>query len=217
MPLAAALLLLATGCAHVNRNAAGSPGAPALADDAPLHTRGGTNPNAPYEVAVQKPQLVKRPAIIDINAAAPCNAANLNVFETGAKVNGAYRAVRLAFVNTGAQPCKLGGYPAISLIDQQGGPVGSISIEKVTADTLTAQLGPAQQATFTQPSPEVLLAPRGNAWFEVGYTSSTDCPAISGIAVSAPGTLHLFTINHPLTICAGKIQVTALRGDEGQD
>ncbi len=168
--------------------------------------------------------LVKRPTLLDINAARPCEAATLSLFESAARVEGDHRSVRLNLVNHALEACRLGGYPAISLLRRDGTLLGNVQIEKVTEATLDAsmkapaslQLTPAKASG--QPSPMVLLSPAGEAAFEVGWTSggpNAACEQVGSIVIAAPGTRQSFTVQHELRVCEGRIRVTAL-SDPGQ-
>ncbi len=153
--------------------------------------------------------------MVDVNAVAPCAAGDLSLFESGAHVDGERRSIRLNLVNHAQEPCRLSGYPAISLLRKDGSLIGSIAVEKITATTLDAAFHPRGDATVTQvsasqPPAYVLLAPSGEAAFEIGWTSRPDCDQVGAIAVAAPGTLQSFTVNHTLSICEGRILVTAI-------
>ena len=210
---AVAALSLLAGCTAARPSKASYAKVPSLQEDAPLGARGGANPNAPYTVVDHSARLVKRPAVFDVNAAEPCAAADLSLFESGAHVDGDRRSVRLNLVNHAAQPCRLNGYPAISLLRQDGSLIGSISIEKVTATTLDAAFHAKAAPDADKdsgPSPYVLLAPSGEATFEVGWTSGSNCDQVGSIAVAAPGTVQSFTVRHSLNVCEGRILVTAV-------
>ena len=212
------------GCSHSPHASNMRGSAPALLQEDGPQPRGGTNPNAPYLVAASKPQLVKRADGATTAAADPCDSKNLSVTEIAAAVNGKYRAVKLAFDNQGLAPCRLGGYPSISLLDKDGTPVASVVVDHVTASTLSAQLAPpsAPQNT-TQPEhagktgAQVLLEPKGEAWFQIGWSTGDGCPVVSRISVSAPDATESFTVNHPLTICDGHVQITTLHADQDTD
>jgi hypothetical protein len=109
----------------------------------------------------------------------------------------------------------LGGYPTISLLDQNGTPVASVVVDRVTASTLSAKLrqGPLPAAT-TPPEAEVTLQPQGEAWFQLGWATGDGCPVVSRITVSAPGSSQTFAVNHPLTVCEGHVQITTLRSEQ---
>lgn len=203
------------GCSHAAHNSLANGSAPGLKnDDAPLLRTEG-NPNAPYLVAAAKPQLMKRPESGDTSAAGPCDSRDLSAIEIAASVNGDYHAVKLAFYNQGLAPCRISGFPTVSLLDKNGDPVSSIKVERVTESTVRAKLaqGPVQSASVT-PQPRLLIAPRGEVWFQMGWTTGEGCPQISRIAISAPGSSDTFTINHPLAVCDGRIEITALYPDD---
>ena len=173
------------------------------------------NPNAPYLVAGTGPKLIPRATAMDTSHAGPCDPEVLSVEEIAGDVNGTFRSVKLAFMNRGAMPCKLGGYPGVSLVDAQGEVIGKISIERVTPEKVVAELSHNVPGGTGDPTPEVMLLPHEVAAFQVAWTTGPSCSAVSRIVVTAPGTERTFGINQPLTICAGHIQVTALRLDEG--
>jgi hypothetical protein len=224
----AALTASLAGCTGAHRTAGTGVAAHALApDDAPLHP----NRNAQYTEIDSTPRLVPRPSAEDAASAQPCEDHVLSVSEIAANVNGNYRSIRLAFLNRGATACKLGGYPKIALLGSGGGKAGSIAIEKATSSTILAEMSETgsltKTAVATDPatesgtnpgpdaSPEVILMPHSVAAFQLVWQSGPDCRSVSGIEVTAPGTAHAWPIPHPLTVCAGRIQVTALRLDDG--
>jgi len=197
---------------HSNLLQAGAPGL--QSDDTP-HLRREGNPNAPYLVASAKPQLVKRSDNTGNTAAETCDGKDLSVTEIAAAVNGDYHAVKLAFYNQGLTACKIGGFPSISLLDKNGNPISSVTIQKVTESTVRAKLaqGSLQQASAT-PQAHLIIAPRSEAWFQLGWTTGDGCPTVSRISVSAPGSTETFTVNHPLSVCDGRIEITALHPDD---
>jgi hypothetical protein len=206
----AAILILAAGCAN-GPHAKAPGGAAALAPD---DLKTGTNPNAPYSILESQPKLLTRSAVTttDLAHAQPCLAAQLAVYEVAANVDGNRRSVTLGFVNRGSEACKVGGYPEIQLLDAHHQEMAGVMIEKVSAKTLIANVGPAtQQASSVAPeTAEVLLAPRAEADFQIGWTTGDGCPVISQILVAAPGTQHLISLNRRITVCEGPIQITAV-------
>jgi hypothetical protein len=185
-----------------------------ISDDAPLHGRGGTNPNAPYVVLDRRPTLVTR-SIPDASGGAPdCNAGDLDVAEVGADANGSDRIVKLSFVNIGANACRLGGYPEIALLNDKGRPVGSLDVVRSSATSLTAVTAPAAAAASETTPAAVLLPAHGEAYFQVGWTTGEGCPTVSEIVISAPNTTKSFLISHPLVVCSGKIRVTSVHPNE---
>lgn len=208
------VLSLVCGCSSGPRPLSSHGQAPGIGDDTPLARRGGTNPNAPFALAARPPQLVTRPTAQDIEAAPPCSTPDLSAYESGSQLNGDRRAVRLSLVNHGSAACRLGGYPSISLLRRDGTLVGNITIEKITGGTLHAELSTPDQAASPAPSPQVLLdAKGGEASFNVGWTTGRDCDEVAQIVVAAPGSTQSFSINHPINVCAGRIQVTAVGDD----
>jgi Protein of unknown function (DUF4232) len=222
-PIALASSLLLTipilqSCAHSTRASTLKNGAPIMLHEDGPHARGGTNPNAPYLVAASRPQLVKRSEDTQTTAAGPCDSKDLAVTEIAAAVNGNYRAVKLAFANEGLVPCRIGGYPSITLLDKTGTPVTNLVVDRVTTSTLQARLsdGPVQTAA-AKPDAQITIAPKGEAWFQVGWSTGPECPVVSRISVNAPGSSESFSVNHPLTICEGRVQITTLHSDQDSD
>ncbi len=204
-----------SGCAGASHQATSRKSAPGLAGDTGLRNSGGSNPNAPFAVMDHSPRLMPRPELSADSGAAPCTPAGLAVLEVAANVNGAYRVVRLAFVNRGDVPCTLAGYPAVSLLSANGAPIGSLAIEKATAQDFTAEMNPGSaQSASTELSPTVVLPVNGKAFFQLGWVTGDGCPAVSRIVVAAPRTTRSFTLNHPLAICDGRIRITAVSQDE---
>ena len=166
--LAGSLLIVwpfAGGCAHSGRNAA-LRGSPVLLNEDAPQDRGGANPNAPYMVAAT-PQLARR-HVASTADVKPCQSKDLTVTEIAASVNGKYRGVKIAFDNDGLLPCRIGGYPSVSLLDQSGTPVANLAIDRVTLSTLSAQLqqGPVRTAAVSKPDAEISIAPRDEAWLK---------------------------------------------------
>ena len=161
------------------------------------------------------PRLIPRATETDVHDARPCNADYLSVDEISGSANGSYRSVKLAFMNRGAVPCTLGGYPAVSLFDGEGRAMGSIEMEKVTPDKVVAELSQAATTPAAAPTAQVTLMPHAVAAFQVVWSAGTSCSKVARIVVRAPGMQRTFAIAQPMSICAGRIQVTELRLDEG--
>lgn len=183
----------------------------AAPDDAALHV----NPNAPFITPGGMPRLVPRPTESDVKNARACDTDVLSVDEIAGTANGSYRSVKLAFMNRGAVPCTLGGYPAVSLFDAEGQSMGNIEMEKVTAEKVTAELSQAPTPGVGAPTAQVTLMPHAVAAFEVAWSAGTTCAKVARILVRAPGSQKTFAIARPMSICSGRIQVTELRLDEG--
>jgi hypothetical protein len=215
--LAVSCSLLAFVCAGCAGSRPGSKttvaaraGAP---DDAAMHV----NPNAPYITPGGTPRLVPRATATDVQNAQPCDPDVLSVEEVSANMNGNYRSVKLAFMNRGGVPCLLGGYPTVSLRNSEGTFIGSVAIEKVSPEKVDAELSqtPPASGSDAQPMPHVTLMPHQVAAFQVAWSTGAGCPIASHILLSAPGSRRLFSIPQPMAVCAGRIQVTELRLDEG--
>ncbi|HEX4065402.1 MAG TPA: DUF4232 domain-containing protein [Acidobacteriaceae bacterium] len=213
LAVAASLLLaVCTGCAGngaVGKSHAMTGGiAP---DDAALHP----NQNAPYFTQVDTPRLIPRATAEDAQNAGPCDPEVLSVEEIAGDANGVFRSVKLAFMNRGAVPCRLGGYPGVALVDAQGAIIGSLAMEKISPAEVVAELGKKPVADLGGPGAAVTLMPQAVAAFQLVWTSGPACSSVSRIIVTAPGTERAFSVPQPLRICTGRIQVTALRLDEG--
>jgi hypothetical protein len=213
-------LAVMTGCAVlVCAGCAGSrAGHPARAtaggiapDDAALHP----NRNAPYLMPGGTPQLVRRATVEDAANAGPCDPEVLSVEEIAGDMNGVYRSVKLAFMNRGPMPCRLGGYPAVALLDSDGARIGNIATQRVSSTEVLAEFGKSLPASAKEPSASVTLMPHAVAAFQVVWTTGAECSRVSRIQITAPGSRRTFGINQPMKICTGQIQITELRLDEG--
>lgn len=206
------LLLLSAGCAGRHSARATAIASKGIApDDVALRP----NPNAPYIMPGTTPRLIPRATAQDAANAGPCDPEVLSVEEIAGDTNGIYRSVKLAFMNRGAVPCRLGGYPGISLLDSAGQTIGSITTQKVTNAEVLAELSKPGTAAATSPAPNVTLMPHAVAAFQVVWSTGAGCSSVAEIQVTAPGTQRIFPITRPMKICAGRIQVTELRLDEG--
>ena len=209
---AGCVLAVCAGCAGTGSTGKAKLAAQGIApDDVALHP----NPNAPYILPGETPHLVARATALDAENAGPCDPDVLSVEEIAGDASGTFRSVKLAFMNRGAMPCKLGGYPSVALVTAEGENVGSIAIEKVTASQVVAEFERARSPETGAPAPNVTLMPHAVAAFEVVWTTGAECSRVARILVTAPGTRRSFSIVQPLRICTGKIQVTELRLDEG--
>ncbi|MGC2635720.1 MAG: DUF4232 domain-containing protein [Acidobacteriaceae bacterium] len=212
LPLVCCSVLLASvaGCAGSHRQTANVAAHAVAPDDVALHG----NPNAPYLLAGESPRLVARPTAEDAKNAMPCDPENLSVEEIAGDAHGSLRSIKLAFMNRGAVACTLGGYPAVSLMDRGGANIGSIVTDKITPEKVIAELSLSGHTPLGD-TPEVTLMPDEVAAFQVVWTTGSECSSVSRIVVSAPGSTRAFDIAQPMSICAGRIQVTELRLDEG--
>lgn len=213
LAVAASLLLaVCAGCA--GNRAAGKVQVAAggiAPDDVALHP----NPNAPYVLPGSTPRLIPRATAEDTQNAGPCDPEILSVEEIAGDSNGTVRSVKLAFMNRGPVACRLGGYPGIALVDPQGALIGSVTLEKITPAQVVAELGKKPVVEASNASAAVTLMPQAVAAFQVVWTSGPACATVSRIIVTAPGSERAFSVSQPMRICTGRIQVTALRLDEG--
>jgi Protein of unknown function (DUF4232) len=209
---AGCMLAVCAGCAGTGGSKTKAVVQGVAPDDVALHP----NPNAPYLLAgSQAPRLIARATAADAENAGPCDPEVLSVEEIAGDANGVFRTVKLAFMNRGAMPCRLGGYPSVALVNAEGVNIGSVAIEKVNAAEVVAEFGSTQAAAASGPAPSVTLMPHAVAAFQVVWTTGPECSRVSRILVTAPGTRRAFSIAQPLKICTGRIQVTELRLDEG--
>lgn len=206
------VLAVCTGCAGNGAAARAHVAAAAAApDDAALHP----NPNAPYVLPGGTPRLVPRATAEDAEHAGPCDPEVLSVEEISGDANGIFRSAKLAFMNRGAVPCRLGGYPGVALVDSQGELIGSLALEKVSPAEVVAELGGKETAESGVMAPSVTLMPHAVAAFQIVWTSGATCSNVSRIIVTEPDSERAFSVPQPMRICPGRIQVTALRLDEG--
>ncbi|HEX3986477.1 MAG TPA: DUF4232 domain-containing protein [Acidobacteriaceae bacterium] len=205
-------LSVCAGCAGARAGHLARSGATGLApDDAALHP----NPNAPYILPGGTPRLIRRASAEDAANAGPCDPEMLSAEEIAGDTNGVFRSVRLAFMNRGPVPCRLGGYPTVALLDAEGERVGSITSRRVSSTEVLAELGKQLPAGEKGPAPSVTLMPQAVAAFQIVWTTGAECSRVSRIQVTAPGSRRTFGITQPMKICTGQIQVTELRLDEG--
>ncbi|HZZ41046.1 MAG TPA: DUF4232 domain-containing protein [Acidobacteriaceae bacterium] len=200
------------GCAGSRAGHLAHSGAAGIApDDAALHP----NPNAPYILAGGTPRLVARATADDAANAGPCDPEVLSIEEIAGDTSGVFRSVKLAFMNRGPVPCRLGGYPEVALLDSQGERIGNINTQRVSSTEVLAEFGKQLPPGGKGPSPAVTLMPHEVAAFQVVWTTGTECSRVARIQVAAPGSRRTFGITQPMKVCTGQIQVTELRLDEG--
>lgn len=204
-------LAVCAGCAGARAGHLARTAAPGItSDDAALHP----NPNAPYLLAGGRPRLVRRATAEDAANAVACDPDVLSAEEISADMNGVFRSVKLAFMNRGAVPCRLGGYPEIALIDAQGERIGNIATKRVSSTEVLAEVG-RQVPAGMKPSESVTLMPHEVAAFQIVWASGAECSRVSRIQVTVPGGERTFGITQPMKVCTGQIQVTELRLDAG--
>src|SRR5271156_1254745 len=151
-PVAVMALLLA-GCTQnpLRGKVAGS--APVLSDEGQPHIRGVSDPNAPFILKDRTKTAAGTASEADSAAAKACQAADLQVYEAAASMNGEngeVRSVRLALKNIGANACRLSGYPAIELEDENGAAIASIAVRQTGSTSLSgAVVAPAVKTSST--------------------------------------------------------------------
>lgn len=210
--IAGCALVVCAGCAGNRAGHMAATGAQGIApDDAALHP----NPNAPYLMPGATPQLVRRATAEDAANAGPCDPEVLSAEEIAGDSSGVFRSVKLAFMNRGPVPCRLGGYPAIALLDAEGARIGNISTRRVSSTEVLAEFGRQPPPGFQGNAVAVTLMPHAVAAFQIVWTTGAECSRVSRIQVTAPGSRRTFAITQPLKVCTGQIQVTELRLDEG--
>lgn len=215
--LVSTVALLTQGCNRGHYRATSGTVPPRLTADDRRHSRNGTNPNAPFTLTSREQRVPALRRATDPLDATSCLPDDLGVVEVAEQVNGDERFVSLAFVNEGKSTCKLGGYPTLSLLDEHGQTIGSLSVVEVADSSKVAPASPPSGAvlpTGDNRPIELMLAPQGEAYFGISWTTGAQCPSVSGLSVRAPGMARSFSINHPLSVCSGQVRVTALRSTQ---
>ena len=212
------LLLCATGCSGTRGSVSSSALAPGMRGEVAgsRMARNVANPNGPF--AVVAPHLAVREPLLDVNGVPSCAPQQLSLFESRAEINGVHHAVRLTLENSGSA-CRLSGFPSITLLQADGSVLGGVRIEKVSSSAMRASLTASsvmqEAAALDTPSPQVLLPARGEAAFEVGWTSGPRCAEVSRIAIAAPGMVSsvqnsTMQVAHPIQICEDQVLITAI-------
>jgi Protein of unknown function (DUF4232) len=190
-------LLPFTGCSGNGRASTKVLAAPALITEQPHSRQAPANPNAPYVVLQKRSNTapVAQNTTVPSQDVPLCSPANLAVSEIASNTNASERTVSIAFTNKGDSACQLGGYPSVSFPAEEQSALQSLTV-----------LHDLDAATQT-----VLLPPKGAASFSLRWITGQDCPSISKLLVTAPGTTHSFSLNRPVSPCQGRIEVTAIR------
>ena len=207
------VLLVSTGCTtRTSGHFKSAATAPAITGE----RRNVADPNAPFMLIDRTPHPIAQP-VSGEDATASCDLSALSVSEISASMTDGFRSIRLAFVNRGETACRLGGFPSITLLDQDGQPVAGIAIEQTGEAAFAGSIADPTVATAVQTPAQVLLPPRGAASFQIGWAAGEYCRLISRFVVSAPGAasqsdaiMEKFAFDRPLTICSGQLRVTAL-------
>jgi hypothetical protein len=184
------------------------------------------DPNAPYVVPAPARNLTPQPAAETAAEAPLCTPDALNVQEIAGNAHGAWHSIKVGFQNRTSADCRMSGYPLVALLNGQGQNLGSIAVERTTAQEVRAELaeGPPASAPKSAPaqsadmaSEEVVLVPRAVAAFQVVWSAGANCSSVARLLVTAPGTTHTFSVSQPMSVCTGRIQVTPLGLDQEDD
>jgi Protein of unknown function (DUF4232) len=125
-----------------------------------------------------------------------CMGWQLSVKHVADDAGAGQRAVTYAFTNTSSRPCTLSGYPGFVLLNRAGRRLRGVHIVR-TGD-------PAQVVT---------LAPGGNAWFNITYSSCSvggtpPCLVSAKVRITAPGTTRHFVLPEKLDPFEGRINLS---------
>lgn len=221
--LAALAVLGSVGCAGAHSGVS-AVGAPSLAEETAtgLPMRHNlADPNAPFAVLSSAPHLTTREPLLDVSAAPVCDPGQLRIWESRASANGTHRSIRYTLANTGSA-CKLAGFPAVTLEGPAGEILGSIEFQKVSDAAIAASLRPGDAnprmiAVDTAPSAPVLLIPRGQAGFDLGWTSGPSCQEVAKIVIAAPGSDESVIIPRQLSVCESRVLISAVSPNDRQD
>lgn len=176
------------------------------------------DPNAPYAVPAPTRNVTPTPSALVAADAMPCTPENLSVQEIAGNVHGTWHSAKLAFRNQGKKACRLSGYPIVAVLDAQGRSVGSVAVEKATAEEVMQEMAETPPAEQTPAGPSsVVLVPHAVAAFQVVWTAGDACPSVARLLLTPPGTSHAFSVAQPIRICGGRLQVTSLQLDRDDD
>jgi len=231
-------LTMWTGCAVT------SPAAAVLAQAvAPVQSQ-RPDPNAPYMIPAPVHPVAAQVAPVAAGQASPCSPDALKVQEIAGNMHGDYHSIKLGFRNQTGVACRLSGYPMVALFNGQGQNLGSIAVERTTTAEVRAELGepapqragapgspqsangPASSAAALEPvsagtvgssSPVVVVMPKEVAAFQVVWSAGENCSSVARLLITPPGTTRTFSVSQPMSVCGGRIQVTPLSLDQGDD
>lgn len=177
--------------------------APALTDTGVHPKKAPANPNAPYAVLQRRvapaPSVVQAATIPSAEDVAQCSASNLSISEIASNTKASERSVSIAFTNTGSMPCQISGYPNVSFSPEDQAAWKSLAV--------------LHDENAKTPDGPVILQPHAAASFSLRWTTGADCPSISKLLVTAPGTNRSFGLNRPVSPCEGRIEITALQAN----
>lgn len=153
------------------------------------------------------------PAADRASMLAPCRGAHLALSAQRDDAVANKRVVRIAVRNTGSQPCRLLGYPGVSVEDERG-------------QTLPVRSEQSAGGHFTAnglPAP-VALRPEGFGAFEIawnvpppGQSPAPDCAPAARLRVTPPADPEAVSLDYPLVVCGGRIRVTPMRASPTGD
>ncbi|HEX6533005.1 MAG TPA: DUF4232 domain-containing protein [Gemmatimonadaceae bacterium] len=135
---------------------------------------------------------------------APCVASELTLRRVGGDAGAGHRAVRMGLVNGAAEPCTLGGYPGVALLDSTGRPVSGLRVERAAGTYLTGE----------RPDSSLTLAPGAMAVFDVTWGvvegEPGGCPTGTALAIAPPGAPGdtVGRVEVPVRACGARVQVT---------
>lgn len=214
------LLMLGAGCAD-------GPPAEAVLPQAIAPTQSThPDPNAPYVVPAPPRKVAAQPTPAAAAEAPPCSPDALKVEEIAGNTHGAWHSIKVGFRNQASVACRLSGYPLVALFNGAGQTLGSIAVERTTPDEVRAELAEPSPTKPSQPLPaqdaassseHVVLVPRAVAAFQVVWSAGESCSKVARLLVTAPGTTRTFSVAQPMTVCTGRVQVTPLGLDQGDD
>jgi membrane-bound inhibitor of C-type lysozyme len=160
--------------------------------------RPSANPALPLPGPSQQIQLA--PGGI-LPAATPCKASDLRLGAAGGDAGAGNRVGIISVLNTGSAACGLSGYPALSLLGEQGRPVTNLRIDQ-NPNTATP----------------VSIPPNGRAYFDVAWSVVPDegagqtlCPSVAQIAVRIAGSQAPLTLAMVFQPCGARIRVNPYR------
>jgi hypothetical protein len=225
----AAVFQLAAGCSQSAVRGKAGASAPTLTAEGQAHIRGVSDPNAPFTLVDRSSTASRQNSRPGDEAALPCQPSDLQIYEAGAAMKGSNRVLTLAIKNRSTASCRLSGYPAIELHDENGGTVATIAVHQTGALELSGSVVSAAKevsttaevtkAEDTSQKFDLILRPSTAGTFQLGWTSGDECPVVSSFTVALapshsdiPGSVLTgsFTISHSLNVCNGEIRVTSL-------
>ena len=132
-----------------------------------------------------------------------CAAAGLRVQQASKDGAAGHIHFVIALTNTAATTCTLSGYPSLEMLDRAGNP-------------MLTRISHSDVSFPPTPPHRVLLAPRGSASFDVGYShvpvgSEPSCPAASAVLVRVTTDGKGLRLSQSMDPCnRGAIAISAL-------